>query len=58
MKIQLTRDKVTKRTHRYAETENDCGQESVTPSVYIKTGALLAEFGKIPESITIEITEG
>ncbi len=56
MKIKLTLDKVTKRTHRYAEVSNDCDQESVTPSVYIKTEALLAAFGKIPEHITIEVS--
>jgi len=57
MKIQLTRDKVTKNTNRYAEVSNDCSQESVTPTVYIKTKALLAQFEEIPENITIEITK-
>ncbi len=60
MKIRLKKDKVTKRTNRYAEVSNGCAQESVTPTVYIKTEALLAEFGKIPEHIvvSVEVSDG
>ena len=54
MKIQLTRDKVTKNTNRYAEVTD---QESVMPTVYIKTGALLAAFGNIPEHIVVTVEE-
>ena len=58
MKIRLTLDKVTKRTHRYAETSNDIAQESVMPTVYIKTKALLAEFGAhVPENIVVTVEE-
>ena len=59
MKVTLTRDKVTKNTNRYAEESNDCAQESVMPTVYIKTGALLAAFGNVPEHIvvTVEVSD-
>ncbi len=58
MKIRMELNKVTKRTHRYAEVSNDIDLESVTPTVYIKTVALQKEFGKIPEHITIEVSNG
>jgi len=52
MKIKLTLDKATKNTRRYAEVTD---QESLMPTVYIKTEALLAEFGTIPDSIVVTV---
>ncbi|MFA5526295.1 MAG: hypothetical protein WC992_05665 [Acholeplasmataceae bacterium] len=57
VKVKLSLDKVTKRTHRYAEVENSAQLEAVLPTVYVKTEALKKVFGEVPEEIEITINE-
>jgi len=57
MEVTLKFKKKTANTRVYEEVENDMDLESVVPTLYVRTEALMEEFDCIPEELIITISE-